>query len=234
MAMKISFDLAVRDFIAKYCDESSRDTQLQYVRRVRKPREPQMSVRDFQMYSENCNQVADWMPGTSPILTDDELKRALVQAMPDTWQTAFSQAGRTVTGCTLLECISYFEQVETSANHIAQLNQQRQRNQPYQRKRSRKMRTEVADGSGDESTEDDDDATMNQQRQGNDRSRLHRHYSSASQKRPDNSMLQLEDSCLVHRHLGDKNHAWKDCVVRKAYVAQQEASKKVPIIIKNS
>ena len=54
------------DFIAKYCDESSRDTQLQYVWRVRKLRGSQMSVCDFQMYLENCNQVADWMPGTSP------------------------------------------------------------------------------------------------------------------------------------------------------------------------
>ena len=64
-----------------------------------------MSVHDFQMYLENCNQVADWMPSTSPILTDDELKRVFVQAMPDTWQTAFSRAGRMVTSCTLLEYI---------------------------------------------------------------------------------------------------------------------------------
>ena len=81
---EISFDFAVRDFIAKYCDESSRDTQLQYVRRVCKPRRSQMSVHDFQMYLENCNQVADWMPSTSPIFTDDALKRVFVQAMPDT------------------------------------------------------------------------------------------------------------------------------------------------------
>ena len=88
------------------------------------------------------------------------------------------------------------------------------------------MRAEVADGSGDENTKDDGDATTNQQCQGDDHSRLRRHSSSASQKRTNNSMLPLEDSCPVHQHLGDKNHARKDCVVRKVYVAQQEASKK--------
>ena len=46
---EISFNHAVRDFIAKYCDESSRDRQLQYVRRVHKSCGPQMSVSDFQM-----------------------------------------------------------------------------------------------------------------------------------------------------------------------------------------
>ena len=125
----------MRDFIAKYCDESSRDWQLQYVRRVRKSRGPQMSISDFQMYLENCNQVAGWMPGTSPILMEDELKCAFVQAMPDSWQDTFSRAGRTITSSTLLECITYFEQAEATANSIAQLNQQ------CQRKRSRKAHT---------------------------------------------------------------------------------------------
>ena len=82
--------------------------------------------------------------------------------MPDTWQTAFSRAGRTITSCTLIECISYFEQVKMSANNIAQLNQQRKHHQPHQRKRLRNMRAEDADGSGDEITEDDDDAMTNQ------------------------------------------------------------------------
>ena len=77
----IYLDQVITDFIAEYCDEDACDSQLAYVHNVRKPFDS-MNDRDFQMNLENCNNIADWMPGSSPILTEDELKRVFVLAMP--------------------------------------------------------------------------------------------------------------------------------------------------------
>ena len=49
--------------------------------------------------------------------------------------------------------------------------------------------------------------------------RSRRRSSSASQPQ----VVQLNDPCPVHQHLGARNHKWKDCIVRKAYVERQAA-----------
>ena len=77
----IQLDNIINAFIALYCDDEARDAQLAYVRNVHKLYDS-MNVRDFQMNQENCNSIAGWMPGTAPILTAEELKRAFFQAMP--------------------------------------------------------------------------------------------------------------------------------------------------------
>ena len=86
----IQLDDVINAFIALYCDEEACDTQLAYVRNVHKPYDS-MSIRDFQMNLENCNSIAGWMPGTAPILTLEELKRALFQAMPHRRQVSYMQ-----------------------------------------------------------------------------------------------------------------------------------------------
>ena len=81
----IQLDDVINAFIALYCDKEARDAQLAYDRNVHKPYDS-MNVHDFQINLENCNSIADWMPGTAPILTTEDLKRAFFQVMPHRWQ----------------------------------------------------------------------------------------------------------------------------------------------------
>ena len=90
----IHLDDVINAFIALYSDEEARDAQLAYVRNVHKLYDL-MSVRDFQMNLENCNSIADRMPGVAPILSPEELKRAFFQAMPHRWQRASLCCGDT-------------------------------------------------------------------------------------------------------------------------------------------
>ena len=85
-----------------------------------------MNVRDFQMNLENCNNIADWMPGSSPILTEDELKRVFVLAMPKRWPVSYSNAGRTAASDTKVGLVTYFARCEALAVNNANMSKQHQ------------------------------------------------------------------------------------------------------------
>ena len=213
------FIRAQNELIAQYCDEDARDAQLQYVRTVKKPGKS-MSVRDFQMNLENCNTIASWMPGESPILTEDELRRVFVHAMPEVWQTTFLNAGRTVANTTMLDCVAYFGRVETAANKISELNSQRQRTESH----SRRARDDA---------EQDEHKSKRQRHKG--RSFRHRGRSPPKSKNNNSThnnnnhkateAAKPEDPCPIHKYLTN-NHTWGDCTYKKAFDEARKSSSK--------
>jgi hypothetical protein len=60
-----------------------------------------------------CNQLADWLPGPTPVLTADELKQTFFNAMPHLW-TILSHANHEHTSATNNKSIS------TSSSHCHQ------------------------------------------------------------------------------------------------------------------
>ena len=62
--------------------------------------------------------MADWLPGHMPILTEEELKQAYHDRMPNPWIERLAATGHTVPGETLQALRSYFAQQETLVKRI--------------------------------------------------------------------------------------------------------------------
>ena len=79
--------------------------------------------------------MADWLPCNMPILTEEELKQAYHDRMPNPWIEWLAATGRTVPREMLNSLRSYFAQQETLAKWLEDANNARQSRSVMQRRR---------------------------------------------------------------------------------------------------
>ena len=79
--------------------------------------------------------MVDWLPGNMPVLTDEEIKQAYHDRMPNPWIEWLAATGRTVPIETLQTLRVYFGQQETLARQIEDANNARQSQSALQRRR---------------------------------------------------------------------------------------------------
>ena len=171
------------------------DAQLVYVHNVHKLLD-KINMHDFQMNLENCNNIAEWMPGSSPILTEDELKRVFVLAMPKRWQVSYSNAGCSAATNMKVGLVTYFAPCEALAVNNTQMSEQCQGKSAHRDRQS---------GQNDDDNNDNDTSGKCQHQHNRFR---HRSRSPSSSRRVagSKSMPQLEDPCPLHMDLGERNH----------------------------
>jgi len=180
--------------------EDCRDLVKQ-LRTARKPRP--MTVQNFYWSMQTLNQYAEWLPGTEPALTANQLKDAFKEAMSTKWQDEFSIAGRNQQDMTMAEVLRCFRQREKKANEAVADNQHKQHQ---------------ANGNGNGNGQDKKNNRFNHQKG------KPLHGSNTNNKQPQGSnnnnsggpnatqgkrgRVEDTDHCPVHP-FGD--HTWGDC-----------------------
>jgi hypothetical protein len=85
-----NFHARFREFIAAHATEEDRNALLLQMLKLHKP--PNMDVMSFHARIMEFNTYAFWLPGDQPILTEDQVKQAFYNGMPQTWVTRFRNA----------------------------------------------------------------------------------------------------------------------------------------------
>lgn len=95
------------------------DTQMDYLRSIKKPGE--MSVKTFLKYLKIANKQVKMIPGAPDDggLTESELKKTFLQAMPRQWQSHYKNAGRTYHTDNITSMRSYFDGQEVDDPFVA-------------------------------------------------------------------------------------------------------------------
>lgn len=95
------------------------DTQMDYLRSIKKPSD--MSVKTFLKYLRIANKQVKMIPGAPEDggLTESEMKKIFLHAMPRQWQGHYKNAGRTYHRDTLTSMRSYFDGQEADDPYVA-------------------------------------------------------------------------------------------------------------------
>jgi hypothetical protein len=89
-------------------------------------------VKKFESNLHLCNQLTDWLPGPTPILSADELKQTFFNGMPHSWTTKFQESGQNqhhVTSQDMLACMRNCQK-ESNTEQIKNMLKQQQRQNP--------------------------------------------------------------------------------------------------------
>ena len=112
-ASELDFNGCLLDFIAVHVTAEDRHDLLTQLRSANKPRD--MHVQTFYYRLRKINDYVVWMPGNEISLTEDQLKQAFYDAMPNTWRERFLTAGKSIHADTFAQTIRYFRQQEILA-----------------------------------------------------------------------------------------------------------------------
>ena len=117
---------SIKALIAAFAVDADRHALLQYLRQGFPKKPKRITVQVLVTLFQQLNNVADWLPGHMPILTEEELKQAYHDRMPSSWTERLAATGRTVPGETLLSLRIYFGQQETLAKRLEDANNAQQ------------------------------------------------------------------------------------------------------------
>ena len=107
------FTASIQEFVASHVSAEDRHDLLVQLRSARKPRD--ISVQTFYYRIREINDYLLWMPGDEMMLSEEQLKQAFYDAMPNTWRERFLSAGKTVHDNSFAEVVHYFRQQESLA-----------------------------------------------------------------------------------------------------------------------
>jgi hypothetical protein len=76
-----------------------------------------LTVEEFGMNLILVNDLADWFPGETPILTEEEIKIALYNGQPEAWKIFFHLRGENVSTTEYNEILSFMRYQENNSNY---------------------------------------------------------------------------------------------------------------------
>jgi hypothetical protein len=109
----VNFDARFREMIQVHTNQNDRYEMAQSLRACRKPRE--LPVQFFRCKLREFNSYIEWIPGTEPALSDQQMKQTFHDAMPPTWRERFAKGGNSLNGMTFVQVVQFFRQQEVQA-----------------------------------------------------------------------------------------------------------------------
>ena len=196
------FDDRIREFVAVHCTEADHYDLVQQLRSMRKP--VSVSVVAFYYRLKELNQYVEWLPGTEPPLSGNQMKQAFHDAMPAKWRERFTSAGHSVATQTLGDLLSYFGRQEAQAVKQALENQAKMKRQGHA---SRAQQRQKGVAEGDSTNKNKRSSTFKKRKssfkKGNGGGE------NAAIKQPTGGTRMGDDEpCPVHPQ---GNHVWGDC-----------------------
>ena len=89
---------SIQALIAAFAVDADRHALLQYLRQGFPKKPKRITVQVLVTLFQQLNNMADWLPGHMPILTEEELKQAYHDRMPSSWTERYAATGHTVPG----------------------------------------------------------------------------------------------------------------------------------------
>lgn len=106
----VGFDATVLAFKEQLLEKEDYEDQLDFIRELRKPRD--MKPGTFLLYLRIQNSMVQELPG-APLadagFNDTQMRRIYLHAMPQTWQSKFEDADKTVADTSLNAMRTYFD-----------------------------------------------------------------------------------------------------------------------------
>ncbi len=118
-----AFNQACEVFLSNTFEASKDyDTQLDYLRSIKKPSD--LDPKMFRTLLEIANKQVNMLPGAPAHggLSDDEMKKTYLHAMPSSWQTNFRNAGLTYRGTSITAMVSYFSEQAQMNPFVPRIN----------------------------------------------------------------------------------------------------------------
>ena len=128
-----AFDQLLRHFIAAHADEEDRQELANQLRAIHRPRWLSSTNYMYQ-FRERCSYI-EWLPGTTPALTDDEMKAAFFNGFPESWKRDWNKSKGTLTNYTLVEISRFMRRLERDATHVALQNEIKQKEEARQKRK---------------------------------------------------------------------------------------------------
>jgi hypothetical protein len=169
-----------------------------------------MAVQAFWYRLRELNKHIEWLPGSEPVLTDNQVKQAFYDAMPETWKDRYVHSGSSFEGSTMAQVVKYFRDQESNAN------KRQQENDKFQ-KRSHGHRRQ--NGRGRNGNYNPSKANNGKDQKSLDKDKDKKVSFNSSTKR---SRISDDAPCPVHPGAG---HKWSQCR-SNAYNKDRSASNK--------
>ena len=99
------FNQEIDNFYQRYCDPQARDSMFEYLKSFSKPHYD--SPRDYADRMVLMIRHANKLPGTEPLLNEQQSKNIIFQGVPMTWKQNYIRAGKDVATDTLEEILQY-------------------------------------------------------------------------------------------------------------------------------
>jgi hypothetical protein len=99
------FELALQEMYRKYVGAEARDVQFEYYRSISKPLKS--STLDHSSRMLTLARYGNKLPGTEPVLTDDQVKKCIFSSFPLTWQQQYIRSGQRVANTSLSDIIEF-------------------------------------------------------------------------------------------------------------------------------
>jgi hypothetical protein len=99
------FEQAIQTMYRKYVGAEARDIQFEYFKSLMKPLKA--STLDHSSRMLTLARYGNRLPGTEPVLTDDQVKKIIFQSYPLLWQQQYVRSGQRVSNSTLSEIVEF-------------------------------------------------------------------------------------------------------------------------------
>ena len=126
---------SIKALIVAFAVDADRHALLQYLRQGFPKKPKRITVQVLVTLFQQLINVADWLPGHMPMLTEEELKQAYHDQMPSSWTERLAATGCTVPGEMLQLLRIYFGQQETLAKRLEDANNAQQSRSAMRRRR---------------------------------------------------------------------------------------------------
>jgi hypothetical protein len=191
-----NFILRLKEFIAVHSTSADRHEWLKILRTDKKPRD--MGVQAFWYRLRELNKQIEWLPGSEPVLTDDQIKQAFYDAMPETWKDRYVYSGSSFEGSTMAQVVKYFRDQESNANKRQQENEKFQKSKS-QGHRHQNGKSEYEKSKSSNTSDSEDDKSDKE-----DNNKKKQSFNSS----PKRSRISDDTPCPIHPGAG---HKWSQC-----------------------
>jgi hypothetical protein len=99
------FELAIQEMYRKYVGAEAREIQFEYFRSLQKPLKS--SILDHSSRMLTLTRYGNRLPGTEPILTEEQIKKCIFTSFPLAWQQQFIRSGQRVALRALSDIIEF-------------------------------------------------------------------------------------------------------------------------------
>jgi hypothetical protein len=110
----VRFDAAMQEIYHKYVGAEARDTQLEYLKTLRKPMKSDPLTHSSRMLT--LARYGNRLPGTDPQLTELQVKKCIFHSFPQSWQQQFVQMGQHVAMTQLSDILKFMSNEKSFAD----------------------------------------------------------------------------------------------------------------------
>ena len=131
------FNQSIEAFYRRYVDARARDVMISYIKTIKKP--VQATVMDHSDRMETLMRYTNRLPGTEPLLTEQQMKNYIFDSYSMTWKENYERSGRNIETDTLAQINEYMSNEKQYADR-RESNKKRNNDNPSGGNKTKRLR----------------------------------------------------------------------------------------------